>query len=255
MNNETIEARLESKLAGFEQSLLVRFREVVASAAARGALRSSARILQMVAALGDEIDAFAASGLSDLPAIERAGADSAFFYETLGTKLIQLRLRGDAHIAKAADWAGPSAVSAANAQSQARLAAALLKVKQHQQGFDRDHTSVATTHYSISDSPGAVLQAGSPGATATVSVHINHIAEALAKVEAAAAGLDLDGDAAADLRGEIATIRAQLDKKSPTPIILRESANTLRSIGENLAAGAMQPAFMIAVQALIAAVS
>lgn len=253
MDEELIEQRLESKLAAAEHSLLLRFREVKAKAAAKGALQSSSRILLMIEALGDEIDDLARIGLGDVASIERAGGDSNLLYETLRSKLIQLRLRGEGHIAEVTEWAGPAANQRVAAQVQERLAPALLRVKQHQQGFDRDLPLSTITTYSISGSPGAVQQLGSPGASAVVTVNVSAIEDAVRQVEKAAIGLD--EDVASDVRAELATVRAQLAKKSPTSLIIRESAKSIRSIGENLIAGAMQPGFMLAAHALVAAVS
>ena len=86
---------------------------------------------------------------------------------------------------------------------------------------------------------GSTIQQGSPNATQTVSIHLNigDVERAVAAFEVALASADLPAVTVAELKGDIATIRAQLSKAAPMPGILREAGRSMRNIVEGIAAG------------------
>ncbi len=87
----------------------------------------------------------------------------------------------------------------------------------------------------------SAIQAGSPGATQTVTVgdlNLKLVREVVDQYEKDEAALGLDASEAEEARAEIKTIRAQLDSPRPKPLVVRESLTSLRAIVEG-AAGSM----------------
>lgn len=255
MNETIIEERLESLLTAAEHQAGVCFRNVVAEAAGRGALQNGAVLLMKAACVGDALDTLAASGLADVAAIEAKGGDTSILYESLTTKLVQLKLRGVEKIVAKSDWARGSAEVGMRAEVERRLTIARNRVRHHQLGFDRSAAAApaAAGNVSISGSQGVIVQTHSPGATATLSIDVERVAAAVDALDAATPWHQLATTEANELRAELATIKAQLGKTSPSAFIIRESVRTARSLVENIAASVATPHVLAAAVNLWAA--
>lgn len=86
---------------------------------------------------------------------------------------------------------------------------------------------------------GGAIQCNSPSATQIVStsVNVDDAKAALAAFEIAIAEVRLDKDAAASLKGDIDTIRAQLSKAHPSNSILQEAGRSVRNVVEGIVGG------------------
>ena len=244
MNDADIERRLENHLLRVEEAMRLAFREATAKAAKNQALQSGGHLLEKARIVGDAMDRFVQSVTDDADAVERSGSGTALFYETAHTKLIQLHLRGRDDIrSKAEAWAGHSATHGISAETEKRYLAARCLLTDHQAGFGR-RPSPAAGHATIllQDSPGAVVQSHSPGAWAQTHVDMAAVAPALDQLEAALHWDDLSAADVHDIRADIATIRAQIGKRSPSSGAIVEAGRSMRAILENLAASAVQPA-------------
>lgn len=252
MDQSIIDDRLEFLLQEAEHTAKVCFRDVAADAAGRGALQSSGMLLQKIACLGDAIDALVTSGLADVNAIEAKGSDPTLLYETLTTKVVQLKLRGMELIFSKADWAGASAKAGMTSEIERRLMVARNRIRHHQLGFDRPVTT--SSGVSVTGSQNVIVQSHSPNSSASMSLNVEMVGKAISDLDDAVPWPDLPPDAAADIRAEIDTIRAQLRKSSPSGFIVRESGRTLRSLVENVAASVATPHLVAAAVNLWAAV-
>lgn len=92
----------------------------------------------------------------------------------------------------------------------------------------------------------------SPGANQTVEFKLNIDAAqtALQRFEFELSKREIDDRATQDLAVDIATIKAQLSKPSPSVSILREAAKSVRSITEGIVAGVLTSPLMQAAVAL-----
>lgn len=254
MTPEIIGKRLDYLLASAEETLLLGFRDITARAAHAGALGGSRTMLMRAACLGDALDDFVATALLDLPAIERGGANPEQFYEELRGKVTQLKLRGMAAVEISPAFGGPSATAIVGGEVAKRLARALDKIAQYQAGFDRPTSPTASNAISITGSQGVVVQQGSPAANLTATVEVRAVQEVLRSLEAEMPWAGLDDEVAEEFRAEIETMKAQLRKRSPSAIVLREAAKTIRSLAENIGASAIGPSVLALVQPLLVAV-
>lgn len=253
MDQRVITTRLQNQLVTVESEMLLKFNQITAEVAAKGSLISGSHLVMKGEAVSEAVRTLVSSGLSDIDAVERQGGDVEAYYGQLRTSAIQLELRGLEHIFKKAEgWATGSATKALRGQVHTRTKAALAPIDDHRNGFDRSTLAAGGTTYSVSNSPGAVVQAQSPGASAStqVAIKIEQVSEAVSAVAAAVAMLADDVPERSDLQAEIDTMRSQLRKKAPNQLILRESAKTLRSLAENVVASAITPSLLIAAQAL-----
>lgn len=236
---DSIEKRLENLLATAEREVQTGFRDATAQAAGRGALQSSGHLITKIGALGDAMDRFVESAARDAEAIENRGGASGPLYEGAITKLIQLKLRSLDDLRKKTEWAGPSALAAMLSEAETRYEFARKKLEDHQAGFGRSQPAVSSVN--IQAAPGSIVQANSPGASAHVNINIEAVGPALADLEGVLAAASIGQQHRAEIDAEIATIRAQLSKPSPSSIVLKESGRTLRAVLDNLAASAVQP--------------
>ena len=96
------------------------------------------------------------------------------------------------------------------------------------------------------------IQQNSPGATQTFESKMNIAAAqaALQTFESELSKIEVDDRARQDLAADIATIKAQLSKPSPSASILREAAKTVRSVSEGIVAGVLTSPLMQAAIAL-----
>lgn len=254
MDRPVIEIRIKRKLDAAEHDLLVRFRQISAEVAAKGQLQSGRHLVMKGEAVADAIDALITSGLADVESVEQRNGDVAAYYDALKTAAIQLKLLGEGEIrAKGGAWIQPSQLRALTERMQPRLEQLLSRLDDHKNGFDRRTGGVVPSQlFSVSNSPGAVLQAHSPGATAATNVAINieQVRDAVSVVEAAVNMLAEDAPERRDFAAEIDTLRSQLRKETPNRVILRESAATVRSLAENVVASAMTPGLLAAAHAL-----
>jgi len=250
MTPEIIKGRLHTHLDEAERRLRLDVRTVIAAAARRGSLTSSATVLQNVAATDKALQNLVSEALADHEAIVAGGGDEQFFYDTLSTCVLQLKLRaGEITAPKDLRLQGSAKAIFENNVEEA-LNRARLAVRHHQQGFGRvNHKS----HISVSGSSNVIVQNNSPGAHAEQNFNPEAVRAATDALEATIPWSEVSDDLSSDLRGEIATIRAQLSKKSPGRLVLGETGRTLRSLAENMAATAAYPAVVAAAQALLTA--
>jgi|ERR1700691_3840611 hypothetical protein len=90
------------------------------------------------------------------------------------------------------------------------------------------------------DNIGSPIQAGSPGARQAVvarDLDLGKVREILAEVEAQASSLELPADDAAQLRADMATVKAQVDSPRPNQRTIREHLLSAREILDNTAGG------------------
>jgi hypothetical protein len=97
---------------------------------------------------------------------------------------------------------------------------------------------------------GSVIQQGSPGATQTVNLNIEGALAALHTFESELSKVQIDGRTMNDLAADIATIKAQLSKPSPSVGILQEAGKSLRNVVESIAAGVLTSEVVAAAIAL-----
>jgi hypothetical protein len=86
---------------------------------------------------------------------------------------------------------------------------------------------------------GSVIQQGSPGATqrAELQLDIKTVTAAVGALESELSKVHLDENATAALAADIATIKAQLSKPSPSIRILQEAGKSIRNVTEGIAGG------------------
>lgn len=249
MNDAAVETRLENSLANIEHQMLVDFRAATAQAAAKSALQSGGHPLEKARLIGTALNRFVDEACADAEAMDRAGQSTQIIYDTAATKLIQLKLRGLGHVKEKAQWAQPSALNSVRSEVERTYTAAKGRLIDHQAGFGRS-AALQPNALHIHAGAGAVVQANSPGAWAQTKVHIEDVRSALDSFEMAAARLPLPPEDADAIKADIETIRAQLQKPSPSSLILRECGQTMRGILENWIAAATQPGANIIGQAL-----
>jgi hypothetical protein len=99
---------------------------------------------------------------------------------------------------------------------------------------------------------GSVIQQSSPGATQTVELKIDvqAVTAALSTLESELSRTKIDENAMASLLADIATIKAQLSKPSPSVGILQEAGRSVRNVIEGIAAGMLTPEAIAAMTAL-----
>jgi hypothetical protein len=99
---------------------------------------------------------------------------------------------------------------------------------------------------------GSAIQQGSPGAKQRVEITLNveNVTNALTRFESEIAVAALPTKTMEELRGDINTIRAQLQKPSPSHPIIYEAGKSLRNVIEGIAGGMLTPAAMTAAAAL-----
>jgi len=90
------------------------------------------------------------------------------------------------------------------------------------------------------DNIGSPIQAGSPGAHQAVSMgdlDLNRVREIVTEFESQAGSLELSEDDAAQLRADMATVKAQVDSPRPNQRTIRDHLSSARAILENTAGG------------------
>ena len=90
---------------------------------------------------------------------------------------------------------------------------------------------------------GSSIAQASPGAKQTVefTLNIETATTASARFEAAIATTPLPANTVEELKGDIHTIRAQLQKPSPSRLIIQEAGKSLRHVVEGIAGGMLTP--------------
>ena len=86
---------------------------------------------------------------------------------------------------------------------------------------------------------GGSVQQGSPGAVQNVQISIGDVTESVNELEALLAETALGEADRTTLQADIATIKAQLAKPTPSKTILAEAGSSIRSVIENLVASAV----------------
>ena len=102
---------------------------------------------------------------------------------------------------------------------------------------------------------GSVILQASPSATQTVEMKVGvmAISTALSTLEHELSKAQIGANAMTELSADIATIKAQLSKPSPSIRILQESGRSVRNIVEGITAGILTPETIAAVGALATA--
>jgi hypothetical protein len=127
------------------------------------------------------------------------------------------------------------------------------QIRQFDIGWAGGADSAAGGIYNAGTIIGGVQQ-HSPGATMSVNVSINFAEAQRAAEELANALAAVPQEVPIiDMRADVDTVRAQLGKSTPSPIVLREAGSTLRSLGEGVAAGLLTPVAAAALAALLKA--
>jgi hypothetical protein len=96
------------------------------------------------------------------------------------------------------------------------------------------------------------IQQGSHGASQSgdFKISVETVTTALHKFESELSKQSLDDDKMTAIAADVATIKAQLTKPSPSMTILRESGKSLRNIIEGIGAGMLTPEFITVTAAL-----
>lgn len=104
----------------------------------------------------------------------------------------------------------------------------------------------------IGSMTGSTIQQGSPGAKQTVEITLNveNVTNALTRFESAIATAALPAKTMEELKGDIQTIRAQLQKPSPSHPIIQEAGKSLRNVVEGITGGMLTPTVAAAAAAL-----
>jgi hypothetical protein len=111
---------------------------------------------------------------------------------------------------------------------------------------------VANNSISVGTMTGSVIQQGSPGASQSgdFKVNVEGVTTALHRFESELGKQSLDEDKMTAVAADVATIKAQLTKPSPSMSILREAGKSLRNIIEGIGAGMLTPEFITVTAAL-----
>jgi hypothetical protein len=83
-----------------------------------------------------------------------------------------------------------------------------------------------------------------------MTLNIEAVTNALTTFESAISMSSLSANTISDLMADVQTIRAQLNKPSPSRSILREASKSLRSVLEGVAGGMLTPAIATAASSL-----
>ena len=99
---------------------------------------------------------------------------------------------------------------------------------------------------------GSSIAQASPAAKQTVefTLNVETATTALATFESAIAGAGLPPKTVDELMADVHTIRAQLQKPSPSRLIIHEAGKSLRNVVEGITGGMLTPAAMTAAAAL-----
>lgn len=126
-------------------------------------------------------------------------------------------------------------------------------------GLIETETKSASTNYTMTlhQPVGVAIQQGTASSVQNMHYQVDAGAasRALDILERELAAAPVPQDVLADLQADIATLRAQLSKSSPSFSILNEAGKSIRSITEGVIAGIITPEATIAVGALLTALS
>jgi hypothetical protein len=111
---------------------------------------------------------------------------------------------------------------------------------------------VTNNSINVGTMTGSVIQQGSPGASQSgdFKVNVEAVTAALHDFESELSKQTLDGDKMAAIAADVATVKAQLTKPSPSMTILREAGKSIRNIVEGIAATLITPEFITVTAAL-----
>ncbi len=128
-------------------------------------------------------------------------------------------------------------------------------VRQYDVGFfmpSEPEVPQVSNAITINEMNNSVVQQGSPGATQSqnITIRIDEAKAAIAAIEAGVGELSLVAEKFSDLQSDIATIKAQLVKGTPSHSILGEAARSVRNIIEGAVGGMLTPALTSALAAL-----
>jgi hypothetical protein len=121
--------------------------------------------------------------------------------------------------------------------------------------LEKPEETVTNNSIKIETAIGSNIQQASPNANQSLSftLSVSNIKAALSEFETAMEGMSLPKTTAADVGADIQTIRAQLEKPAPSPMILQEAGRSIRNVLEGLTAGLLTPPVIAAASALMTA--
>jgi hypothetical protein len=113
---------------------------------------------------------------------------------------------------------------------------------------------LANNSINVGTMTGSVIQQASPGASQSgdVKVNIEAVTTALRSFESELSKQSFDEGKMAAFAADVATIKAQLTKPSPSMTILHEAGKSIRNVIEGIAASLLTPEFVAVTDALSA---
>ena len=154
------------------------------------------------------------------------------------------------------EFAGPKLVKEKLAEFDRKLQFSL---RQFAVGFlDPDEPvarPLATHNIHVQSMVGGAIQQGTTGSTQNVSTTINlgDVRAAFAQLNDALKSAELPTPADSEMRADLDTIKAQLNKEAPSTTILQEAGRSLRTISEGLAANVLALPSAAGLEALLKA--
>jgi hypothetical protein len=129
------------------------------------------------------------------------------------------------------------------------------KLRQFDVGFFTPHepeVPQVSNAINIGSMTNSALQQGSPGAiqSQNVAIKIDEAKAAIAALEASYGELDLPIEKLRDLQSDLATIKAQFAKATPSHSIVGEAARSIRNVAEGAVGGILTPSITAALVAL-----
>jgi hypothetical protein len=150
----------------------------------------------------------------------------------------------------------PRQVDEALARMDQRLA---FKLRHFDNGLldpsEPDAPPIVKNSIAIDTMYGGAVQQGtrSSNQTVTTTFNVNEVGAVLDALEVALRGVSIEGDAQAELKAELETMRAQLKKPNPSMVILQEAGKSLKKIVEDAAIAAASPVVQGLLLSLMAA--
>jgi hypothetical protein len=117
--------------------------------------------------------------------------------------------------------------------------------------------SVANNSINIGTMTGSAIQQGSPEARQAIDfkLDVERATASLQSFEHELSKAQVSAEKLVEIAADIATIKAQLSKPSPSLAILREAGHSIRSVAEGIAAGVLTSPLVGAATALVSAIA
>jgi hypothetical protein len=129
------------------------------------------------------------------------------------------------------------------------------KLRQFDVGFfvpDEPEVPTVSNAINVNSMINSAILQGSAGATQRhdVTISVDEAKAAIEAIEAHSGKLGLPADKLSDLQSDIATIRSQLAKATPSHLIVGEAARSIRNVAEGAIGGMLTPTMTTALVAL-----